>query len=125
MHHGEGAYDSDIYIWEQDEYGRTLFSYCEDYQNEVFALVVCQAYDDKTVSFYPDMNYVLTKINSEYAYEGISDDHLMSMTEVMYLTQKDRLKALNDWNKPLDKTKCVSYPITDHKDFHKIHILSV
>lgn len=21
MHHGEGAYDADIYIWEQDDYG--------------------------------------------------------------------------------------------------------
>lgn len=28
MDHGEGAYNSDIYIWEQDEYGRVLFAYC-------------------------------------------------------------------------------------------------
>ena len=33
MHHGEGAHNSDIYIWEQDDYGRTLFSYCEDFHN--------------------------------------------------------------------------------------------
>ena len=33
MHHGESAYNSDIYIWEQDENGRVLFAYCEDYNN--------------------------------------------------------------------------------------------
>ena len=36
----------------------------------------------------------------------------------------DKLKEENDWNKPLDKSKCVSYPITDHKvlgdDLHSL-----
>ena len=36
MHHGEGAYNSAIYVWEQDDYGRTLFSYCEDYSDQIF-----------------------------------------------------------------------------------------
>lgn len=119
MFHGEAAYDSDIYIWEQDEYGRTLFSYCEDYQNEVFALIICQSYDEKNVLFYPDANYVLTKVYSRYAYDITDEDHLMRMTEELYLNHKDDLKAVNDWNKPIDKTKCVSYPITDHKSFPK------
>ena len=46
-----------IYIWEQDDYGRTLFSYCEDYGNKVFALVIMQSYDDTNAYFYPDINY--------------------------------------------------------------------
>ena len=115
MHHGEGAYNSDIYIWEQDEYGRTLFSYCEDYGNQVFGLVLCQTFDEGNVYFYPDINYVLTFIESEHLYEGAKDDHLKNKTEDFYLENRDQLKARNDWNEPIDKSKCVSYPITDHK----------
>lgn len=115
MHHGEGAYNSDIYIWEQDDYGRTLFSYCEDYNNQIFGLVICQSFDETNVYFYPDVNYVLTLIDSEFLYEGIEKDHLKNRTESFYLENKEKLKQENDWNKPLDKTKCVSYSITDHK----------
>jgi hypothetical protein len=119
MHHGEGAYSSDIYIWERDDYGRTLFSYCEDYSNQVFALVITQAYDDTNVFFYPDMNYALTFISSEFSYEGVQCDHLKDKTEAFYLEIKDKLKEKNDWNKPIDKSKCVSYKITDHKVLDK------
>ena len=115
MHHGEGAYDADIHIWEQDDYGRTLFSYCEDYGNEIFALVICQAYDEKDVYFYPDQSYILTRIDSRYMYEGVEEDHLKNRTEAFYLEYRDKLKAENDWDLPMDKSKCVSYPITDHK----------
>jgi hypothetical protein len=117
MHHGEGAYDSDIYIWEQDDYGRTLFSYCEDYGNQVFGLVLCQTFDEANVYFYPDINYVLTFIESEHLYEGAKDDHLKNKTEDFYLENRDQLKDRNDWNEPIDKSKCVSYLITDHKTF--------
>ncbi len=117
MHHGEGAYSSDIYVWEQDDYGRTLFSYCEDYGNQIFALVIAQTYDENNVYFYPDINYALTFIDSEYLYEGVKDGHLKNKTEDFYLENKDRLKEINDWNQPIDKSKCVSYPIADHKIF--------
>ena len=115
MHHGEGAYNSDIYIWEEDDYGRTLFSYCEDYDNKIFALVISQGYDDTNVYFYPDINYALTFIDSEDRYGGVGEDYLKNRTKEFYLENKDKLKEQNDWNKPIDKTKCVSYQITDHK----------
>ncbi len=109
MHFGEGARNSDIYVWEQDDYGRTLFSYCEDDDNQIFGLVISQSYDENNVYFYPDINYALTFIDSEYY------DYLKNKTEAFYLEAKDKLKEKNDWNKPLDKNKCVCYPITDHK----------
>jgi hypothetical protein len=115
MHHGEGAYSSDIHIWEQDAYGRTLYSYCEDYSNRVFALVLCQAYDEANVYVYPEVNYVLTLIDSKYYYESVEENHLKKKTEAFYLENRDRIKEENDWNKPLDKSKCVAYSITDHK----------
>lgn len=119
MHHGEGAFDSDIYVWEQDDYGRTLFSYCEDYGNRIFGLVISQAYDETNVFFYPDINYALTIIDSEYVYESDTDDYLKNRTKDFYLENKDKLKEANDWNKPLDKSQCVSYPITDYKNLGK------
>lgn len=119
MHHGEGAYNADIHIWEQDEYGRTLFSYCEDYGNQVFALVIAQAAEESKVYFYPDVNYALTLIDSEYSYEGADDNALKDRTKAFYTEAKDQLKEANDWNQPLDKSKCVSYSVTDHKSLGK------
>lgn len=115
MHHGEGAYNADIYVWEQDDYGRTLFAYCEDYQNRVFALVVSQGNDETHAYFYPDANYALTIIESDRLYEGADKEYLKSRTEDFYLQKRDELKQKNDWNKPIDKSKCVRYSITDHK----------
>lgn len=117
MDHGEGTYDADIYIWEQDDYGRTLFAYCEDYSNHIFALVASQCYDENNVYFYPDVNYALTMIESKYKYEGVDDEHLKDRTKEFYENNKEHLKEKNDWNKPLDKNKCISYKITDHKGF--------
>ena len=125
MHHGEGAYRSDIYVWERDDYGRILFSYCEDYSNQFFGLVISQGYDETNVYFYSDINYAVTFIDSEYLYECVEDDHLKNRTEDFYLEIKDKLKEDNDWNKPLDKSKCVSYPITEYKNLgKKIYSLS-
>ena len=89
MRHGEGAYSSDIYIWEQDDYGRTLFSYCEDYGNQIFGLVISQAYDETNVYFYPDINYALTLIDSDYVYEGAKDDHLKNKTLTFSVTNSN------------------------------------
>ena len=115
MHHGEGAFDSEIYIWEQDDYGRILFSYCEDYGDQVFGLVLCQAYDETNVYFYPDVNYVLTYKDSQSVFSHRDKDHLKNKTEDLYLENRDILKEANDWNQPLDKSKCASYAISDHK----------
>lgn len=117
MNHGEGAYNSDIYVWEQDEYGRVLFAYCEDYSNCIFTLVISQGYDEKSVWFYPEVNYTSIYIESEHAYYNFNDDHLKNMTEDLYQNRGDELKTANDWGKPVDITKCVSYDIVNHKVF--------
>ena len=115
MDHGEGAFTADIHVWEQDDYGRTLFSYCEDYDNEVFGLIICQGYDETNVHFYSDSNYVLTLMESDHLYSTLDEDYLKNRTHAFYLENKDKLKAENDWNQPIDKSKCVFYPVTDHK----------
>ena len=96
MHHGEGAYSADIYVWEQDDYGRTLFSYCEDYSARNFALVISQAYDESNVYFYPDINYAVTLVNFDRLYEGAKEELLKNRTEDFYLENKEKLKEEND-----------------------------
>lgn len=115
MYHGEGAFDAEIYVWEQDDYGRTLFAYCEDVYLNIFALVIAQAYDEANVYVYPDVNYVLTFTDPVTVPEEERDNSLKIRTEAFYSEAKDALKEKNDWNQPLDKSKCVSYPITNHK----------
>ena len=66
MDHGEGTYDADIYIWEQDDYGRTLFAYCDDYSNQIFALVVSQCNDENNVYFYLPAKIVHIDGDDEY-----------------------------------------------------------
>ena len=104
MHHGEGAYNSAICVWEQDDYGRTLFSYCEDYSDQIFGLVVCQSYDETNVYFYPDDNYILTLIESEYCYEGVEKDHLKKKRRLFTQRIKKNLKqimtGINLWINP-------------------------
>ncbi|MGN0823724.1 MAG: hypothetical protein ACI4MB_01495 [Candidatus Coproplasma sp.] len=117
MYHGEGAYNSDIYVWEQDDYGRVLFAYCEDYQNSVFNIVISQGYNEKSVWFYPEVNYISTYIKSEYLYEHVEKEHLKNMTEDLYNNRSAELKKANDWGKPVDIKKCVSYDVVDHKVF--------
>ncbi len=118
-HNGEVGFSPDIYIWEQDDYGRTLFAYCEDYSAQVYSLVVCQAYDDTNAYFYPEVNYALTLIDRDGPYTGPIDELIKHDTEGFYLEIRDQLKEANDWNQPLDQAKCVSYPITDHKILDK------
>ena len=54
-------------------------------------------------------------IESKYKYEGVDDDHLKDRTKEFYENNKEHLKEKNDWNKPLDNNKCVSYKITNQK----------
>ncbi|MBO7658848.1 MAG: hypothetical protein J6T65_05995 [Clostridia bacterium] len=114
---GEYACDPDIYVWEKDEYGRVLFSYCEDCTTRVFALVVSQSYDESAVYFYPDVNYVLCLMESDGWYAGGEEEYLKTRTEAFYLENRNKLKEDNDWSKPQDKTKCISYPISASKVF--------
>lgn len=67
--------------------------------------------------FYPDINYTLTCIESEYAYNVSEENYLKDKTEDFYQSSKEKLKSDNDWGKPVDKTKCVSHKIVDQKVF--------
>ena len=94
---------------EKDDYGRILFLYRNSgglnpyFRDGKYALGICQdmsglLFGQNTVSYYDNFAYIGGKTLEEFTPDKIK-----------------QLKEWNDWNKPLDKTKCVSYQITDHK----------
>ena len=99
---------------EQDDYGRTLFYYCEDYNKRIYALVICQTYNETSVYFYPDVNYVLNYLRFDGEYNNKIAE---KQRETFYLEKRDKLKEDNDWNKPMELSKCLSYTIASNKDY--------
>ena len=55
--------DPSIEVIEEDDYGRTMFSYHEKYYKgadiSFSALIICQASNEKEVFFYEDVNYII------------------------------------------------------------------
>ena len=106
---GEALYDATVEILETDQYGRTLFSYTE-MRGSTLALIM-QYSDDDTVYYYPDDCYVFisdyNSVNSSYDAQEMQVDP--TCEEVL------SLKALNDWNLPIDESKCEKSEILTRK----------
>ena len=102
------ARNSDIEIIEQDEFGRTLFSYHEKYYSgggmAFSALIVSQYSTDELVYYYEDCNYIIKK-QEPYA----------SNLQDFEIEQVEQLKAINDWGKPINEDKCISKTISKSK----------
>ena len=100
--------DPSIEVIEEDDYGRTMFSYHEKYYKgadiSFSALIICQASNEKEVFFYEDVNYI---IKEQVVYspkiEKFTDD------EIEYL------KSVNDWNEEINYDKCVRKQISNTK----------
>lgn len=101
--------DPRIEIIEEDNYGRTLFSYYEKYYKganiSFSALIICQSSNEKEVLFYEDINYL------------IKEQRLYSKnTETFTDDEIENLKLVNDWNKEINYDKCVRKEITKIKE---------
>ncbi len=90
--------DSEISILENDEFGRTLFTYYEDYYTDISfsSLIIMQSSVDGYVYYYEDLNYL---IKEQIAYSHTLEE--FSQEEIDYL------KEVNDWGKELDLSKCI------------------
>ncbi len=101
---GEALYDADVEILETDNYGRILFSYSE-MRGPTLALVM-QYRGNDTVYYYPDDCYVFIPSYS-HDEEEIQVDP--KSEEVL------SLKTLNDWDLPIDESKCERSEILKRK----------
>lgn len=97
-----------IEIIEEDNFGRTLFTYYEKYYKganfSFSALIICQHSNEKEVFYYEDVNYIV-KEQTLYSQniEKFNDDDI------------EYLKLINDWNKEINYEKCVRKEILNSK----------
>ncbi|XMB73076.1 hypothetical protein RJI07_03970 [Mycoplasmatota bacterium WC30] len=103
---GEILDDPEIIVIEEDNYGRTMFSYVESNDISSYSYLIAQKSDPDYVYFYPDYNF----ISSEYDYWNNQDKEMFTDDEI------NELKLLNDWDLPLDESKMVHFEITTLKE---------
>lgn len=111
INNGELLDDSVIEIIEIDDYGRVLFFYDEFYDdfydesqpNYGRAFVIMQKAEKKNVYYYQDDCYIpclSTEENFEQLWANVDENII------------EELKALNDWNKEFDESKCTKAKIS-------------
>jgi len=92
----------EIHIIEYDEYGRVLFVYIMSYNNykNPFSDALSWA-------------FVCHKSSDDYAYY-YDDAFIMVGNEKLSDDELNKIKILNDWNKPIDETRLAKTLITDN-----------
>ena len=115
---------------ETDNYGRTMFCYYDEYYYYPYlALLICQYCDDSYVYYYQDYNFINKEYEKDNGVHLVWIDyalkyHKHSTVDNPLYGFKDEdianLKEWNDWDKPIDKSKCVSAEIfDDYADYTK------
>lgn len=103
------AMDSEIEIIEQDQYGRTLFTYYEKYyvggDISFSSLVICQSSNEQHAFYYEDVNFIVKEqeVDIPWPVNEFTNEEI------------EQLKLANDWNKPLNLEKCVKKELTTEK----------
>ena len=115
---------------EEDEYGRVLFCYSEEYgqysdgrnqgktDHGGVNLVICQGHDDEYAYYYIDCNYIsapLCEGNKIHIYGGVKPAKIDNPYNDFSDEQIMKLKEDNDWGKELDLDKCSKVKIVRKK----------
>ena len=103
-------------VLETDSFGRVLFSYTErrwlsDGEGgylECVYLMVMQKKDEVSAYYYPEDCYYCVKVDAD-------DEEHSYDTEII-----ESLKLLNDWEKPIDESKCDSTAIVTKRPDGKV-----
>lgn len=101
--------DSEIEIIEQDQYGRTLFTYYEEFYSggdiTFSSLVVCQSSNEQHAFYYEDVNFIVKEqeVDIPWPVNEFTNEEI------------EQLKLANDWNKPLNLEKCVKKELVTEK----------
>lgn len=100
--------DSEIEILDTDRFGRTIFTYHEEFYSgeslSFSALIVCQGSNKREVFFYEDVNFLVK-------------EQIMWANELEEFSEEEieYLKSINDWNQPINYDKCIKKEITTIK----------
>ena len=111
--------DSVVYVLEEDSQGRVLFTYFEG-SGALMNLLIIQKKADGQAYYSPEDCYVSFAVSNE-EYVGwrcnVPSEKEMKEIIVTDFTEEgiNQLKALNDWEKPLDESKCATTSIVKKK----------
>ncbi len=115
------------YVLEEDNYGREMYIYCSNSSSinetlffdsqsspRILALLIMQKSDTEFVYYYEDINFLSKKISYSDYHSNLSAGRFTEFVYETFLEEEiNLLKEKNDWNKPLDESKCVKKRIID------------
>ena len=107
---GEIVHDANLQVLQRDEKGRTLFAYSEENMGVSSHLLIMQKSDGENAYYYPEDCYIFITHES-----GLSNIDLES-EEIL------ALKAQNDWDLPINESKCESTKIVTRKPEGKVRV---
>ncbi|MBO4573325.1 MAG: hypothetical protein J5762_06165 [Clostridia bacterium] len=120
---------------ETDSYGRTLFCYADTsagiktdyhaYETRNYALLICQFSTDNEVYYYQDYSFINKEAQPENEIDFMASNQTVidpinnysSIKNPLYgFDEEDirKLKEWNDWDMPIDESKCVSTAFNDN-----------
>lgn len=106
---GEAIYDPDVKVLQKDSFGRVLFAYSEDMGAGVHLLIM-QKSDENKAYYYPDDCYLFITNERNFPKFDLESEQILA------------LKAQNDWELPLNESKCESTEIVREKPEGKLKL---
>ncbi len=105
------SHDPQIVRVDTDDRGRALYAYFENAE-EMISIGIVQTETENTVAFYPEASTLSDWVPDRYYDCEFTDDELLTLIyEIFSVDQIEELKAMNDWNAPLNQAKLDSAPI--------------
>ena len=106
---GEAIYDPDVKVLQKDSLGRVLFAYSEDRGAGVHLLIM-QKSDENKAYYYPEDCYLFITNESNFPKFDLESEQIFA------------LKAQNDWDLPINESKCESTEIVRKKQEGKLEL---
>lgn len=124
-----GNWNTILGLIEEDHYGRSMYYYWNAADEIITddklesnmpiargSVLIYQKTDSSLVYFYPDYNFISFPVDSSWDMETLekgltNKDYCDRILQAVSEDDLERLKTLNDWNKPIDERKCISLEI--------------
>lgn len=109
--------DNMIIVVEEDSFGRRMFIYygntiASSYsvygvKSYIYAILISQKTEGDLTYFYPDYNYIIYQDNINRKYKPNNEELIGLVNDTAIAGDIEWLKQKNDWEKPIDDSKCI------------------
>ena len=112
-----------IVVMEEDAYGRKMFinwgqsvaaldKFDADKPTYIFCILISQKTEDGFVYYYPDYNFTIYKVENPKRFNPSKEELYQYARNIGVEDDVEWLKEQNDWEKPIDESKCVSIKVS-------------